>query len=185
MMGAHGFVRSAVFAAAASAGWLAWAVVVGPLIGVRSALTAYLVVLVALYVATLPDRARASRRAAISAGAGLLAVAIVFVARGPAELGIGLALVIGLVRSAVLCRAAPGRAVLTEVALLGGGLLFARALVGLSLLSVALAVWGFLLVQSFFFLIPGSMARETTGRQVDPFDDAHRRALAVLERDLI
>jgi hypothetical protein len=74
----------------------------------------------------------------------------------------------------------PRRAGAGELALLLGGLLFARFLAGPSLLSAALALWGFLLMQSFFFLVAGGRS-QATARDGDPFEQAHRRALALLE----
>ena len=42
-----------------------------------------------------------------------------------------------------------------EALLLFGGLALARQLIGPSMLSLVLAVWGFFLVQSVFFLVSG------------------------------
>jgi hypothetical protein len=69
-----------------------------------------------------------------------------------------------------------------EVALLVPGLLFARFLTGRALLSTAFAVWGFLLVQSFFFLVAGANAAAHRERRTDPFEEAYRRAVILLER---
>jgi hypothetical protein len=37
-------------------------------------------------------------------------------------------------------------------------------------------------VQSLFFLAPSSTVRMATGLLSDPFEEAHRRAMALLER---
>jgi hypothetical protein len=106
-------------------------------------------------------------------------VPIVAVARDTGELAIAFAAMLGIARSACLYPAAPARAVLRELVLLVGGLLFARFLIGAAVPSTALALWGFFLVQSCFFLIAGAPQRAPVG-QLDPFDEAHRRALNLL-----
>jgi len=113
---------------------------------------------------------------------GLVALGLSLVVTTIAELAIGLAVILGIARSTVLYRAAAARAVATEAVLLLGGLLFARFLAGASLLSTALALWGFLLVQSVFFLIGGVRARSAGAPHADPFEATYRRAVALLER---
>jgi hypothetical protein len=178
MIRCDGFGRSALFAAGAAAGWLAWAVAAGPVVGVWRALVLYLVATTALYVAALPHRAR---RVVIVLGVAIVALSVAACAGTTAGLAIALAAIVGLARSAFFYRAAPARAVLTELLLLVGGLLFARSLAGPSVPSIALALWGFLLVQSLFFLIPGARARSAAQHHPDPFDEAHRRTEALLE----
>jgi hypothetical protein len=75
--------------------------------------------------------------------------------------------------------------VVLEVGLVGGGLLLARFLAGPSLVAIMLAVWGFLLVQSFFFLVPGAREGARGTPQRDPFDAAHERARALLDGQAI
>ena len=55
----------------------------------------------------------------------------------------------------------PGRAVVLEAILLVGGLLFARFL-ATGALATAVGVWGFLLVQSCWFLVAGIATRACT-----------------------
>jgi hypothetical protein len=97
------------------------------------------------------------------------------------ELALCLAALIGAVRSGLLYRARPLRAILTEVALALGGLLFARLLLGPSALAAMLAIWGYFLVQSLFFLIPGARPGRGDDPVPDPFERAHARALALLD----
>jgi hypothetical protein len=174
------FVRSAVFAAVAAMGWLPWLLLVGPFLGAWSARSSYLVGVAALYVAGL-SRARAAR---VSLAMGTLAagVGLALVSRTSAEIALGLATLLGIVRSVFLYRALPARAVVTEVCLLGGGLLFARFLAGPSPASTGFALWGFLLVQSLFFLAPAGRTPTAGDRRADPFEEAYRSALALLER---
>ena len=137
----------------------------------------YLVAATVSYIAGLsPSRHRALGAALAAAAAALVMVVI---APGTAELAIGLAAALGVARGALLYPAAPGRAVAREFVLLAGGLLFARFLISTSVPSTALALWGFFLVQSCFFLIAGG-AQRAPARPPDPFDEAHRRALNLL-----
>jgi len=158
------FGRSAAFAACAALGWTPWVLLGGPR-------AFYLVGVTAVYVAGLGGPVAATLTAV--AGGALLLVG------DAAVLCVGLAVVLAVARSAFLYRAAPARAVVVETALAGGGLVFAR-LLG----TPSLAIWGFFLVQSFFFLVGGVRARETATGHSDPFEAAHARAMEVLERSL-
>lgn len=171
------FGRGAVFAALAGLGIIPWLVVAGPLLGMRLGLAVYLVALTATAISVMAP----SRRRGLGAGvvAALLGSCLALVTRTLPELAFGLAVLFGTARGAFLYQLRPARAVAIEVVLVGGGLLFARFLAGPSLVSIGLSVWGFLLVQSFFFLVGG--VRERTVQQKDPFDAAHDRARALLD----
>ena len=170
------FARGVAFAALAAATWLPWAVLVGPVIGLRSALAFYLVGATAAYVYSLSPRAGSRAVAGVLVFAAASAAA--FVAQTASELAVGLAVIVGVAR-VVLHPAAPARTIVREAVLLVAGLLLARLLAGPSLASIALAVWAFLLVQSFFFL--GGGRRPLLRAQGDAFEEARRRALALLE----
>lgn len=179
MMRCDTFGRSALFGAVAAAGCLPWALLVSPLIGAWNAQALYLAGATTLYIAALAvPRRRAFTAAAVAA---LAAAVAVLAARSTTELVIGLAAILGIARSGFLYRAAPARAAVTEVVLLAGGLWLARFLAGAWAPFTWLALWGFLLVQSLFFLIAGVQARAAQ-RDPDPFEEAHRRAVALLER---
>jgi len=172
------FGRSATFAAVAAGGWVPWALVVGAILGVWNAGALYLIGLVTCYVAGLcPQGTR--RMAAVT---GLAALALACAAGSIIELCIGLAVLLGIARSGFLYRTAPACAVLTEAVLLVGGLLFARFLGGPSLASTTLAIWGFLLVQSVFFLVAGGRARKVGARHGDGFEEVYRLATTLLDR---
>ena len=173
------FGRSALFAAVAAAGWIAWAVVTVPLFGSWTARTMALVGTTALYVAGLSRQG--TRRVVAGVAAGLVGTGLAVLAHTTAELAIGLCAVLGVARSGMFYRATCARAATTEAALLIGGLLFARFLAGGSLLSTASALWGFLLVQSTFFLFVGVQVQMRTDRHPDAFDEAHKRAITLLE----
>lgn len=183
MMRCDSFTRSAIFAALAAAAWLPWVALTAPWMGVPDARTLYLLGVAVLYVAALAAGSVARHRLSrpglvLVAGLGGLGVALA--AAGTAELALGLAGLIGLARSGFLYRAAPARAALVEVALLGGGLVFARLLAAGAPAATAVGVWSFLLVQSLYFLVPGR-APHAAPPASDPFEEAHRRALALLE----
>lgn len=178
-MGWNTFGRSTVFAALAGCGVIPWLVLAGPLLGMRRALTLYLVTLTATAVAGFAP----SLRRGLGAGVvvGVLGACLAVATRSLPELALGLAVVLATTRGAFLYRRPSSRAVAIEVALIASGLLFARFLAGPSLVSITLAVWGFLLVQSCFFLVPGARPSERTVAQSDPFDAAHARAYALLD----
>jgi len=178
-MRANGFGRGVVFAAVAAAGSAAWLLCAAPLLGGRRAFGLWLVGLSAGYVGGLAERVRERVGAALLAG--VVGLGLLAVVPGNRELVPALAVVIAVARSVFLFRAAPARAVVVEGLLLIGSLGFAAALGGPSLRGIVLGTWGFFLVQSFFFLIPGGRSRPSVGR-VDPFAAAHARASALLER---
>jgi hypothetical protein len=89
------------------------------------------------------------------------------------------AAIVAGIRSGLLYRARPLRAWAAEAGLGVGGLGLAQLLSGGSLVSISLAVWGYFLVQSVFFLIGGVTARRPEG-PIDPFDRARAQLLALL-----
>jgi len=170
------FVRGLLLAAATALGWPPWALCVAPLIGYSAASRLYLAAVTTLWtVATTPSR---QRRLPLAVLAGTAALAVAILARGAGELAVGLAAVVGLAR--VTPQRGEARALMAEILLLGGGLLFARFLAAPSLLSLSLALWGFLLVQSLYFLA-GATQRGIPASHTDPFEEAHRRAMALIE----
>jgi hypothetical protein len=180
MMRWDSFGRSAAFAACAALLWIPWLLVVGPVAGPWTARALYLVGATAAYVAGLGGRvARGLPAAVLAAGAGCV---IAVVARDAATLSVGLAVVLAVARSAFLYRAAPARAVAIETVLAGGGLVFARLLGTRSALGMLLPIWGFFLVQSFFFLVGGVDVRRPASAHPDPFEAARARAMEILER---
>jgi hypothetical protein len=174
----NSFPGGVAFAAVAALGWMPWLLVAGPLLGLAGARVVYLIAVAAFYVAGLSSRR--TRRLTAALGAVAAGVALAFIARSTNEVVLGLAGVIGIVRSGFLHRRAPAQAVALEVCLLGGGLVLARFLAGIAPPATAFAVWGFLLVQSFFFLGGGDRAGRVRASHVDPFEEAFRRATQLL-----
>jgi hypothetical protein len=169
--------RSIVFAALAAVVWVPWAMFAGPFIGVWAARALYLIGVLVLYVSGLTRPGL--NRLRVPVLAGLAGGGVALVAGSTTALVIGLAVVLGVVRSAFVYPTAASRAVVREAILLAGGLLLARLLTGTPLMtSTGLALWGFLLVQSFFFLLPRDRPAATL--QPDSFEEAYRRALSLL-----
>ena len=171
--------RSALFAAAAGVGVAAWILAAEPVLGGRRALTLALALLPAIYLGGLAPRGAV--RLGVTAAATVLGAILALAGATFGELALALGVLLGALRSGVVYRVHPGRALLAEVVFVGGGLVFARFLAGPSALSIGLAVWGFFLVQSAFFLIGGT--RERSSAERDPFDDTLRRATAILDGD--
>jgi len=172
------FGTSALFAAIAGCGLMPWLLVGAPLLGVRGALSFYLVTVAAAYVIAIAPSAHRGRQAALLVGG--LGAGLAVVTHAIPELALGLGVLLALARSGLLYRSASARAVSAEVVLVAGGLLFAGFLVGSSLLSVTVALWGFLLVQSTFFLAGGARPRLPDPPCRDPFDAACERADTLL-----
>lgn len=176
-MRAHGFGATLVFGAVASAGLLAGAWLLVPPLSGATFLGLYLVATVCAYATALaPDPRRGAASFALAAALG---AAVLALAGRPSEVAIGAALVLAVCRSGFLYRSRPLRALALEVALAGGGLALARFLATGGLAGAALALWGFFVVQSGFFLAGGVRPRRAQP-EGDPFDEARARLLVLL-----
>jgi hypothetical protein len=176
---ARPFVRSLFFAAAAAGALLVGTPLLAPLCGDRAALR-FLILsgVVAYAAAAAPSRGRAAQACALAACAGALLLALPL---GLHVHALGAAALLGVCRSGVLYRSRPARTALLEITLLGAGLALAAFLAGGTLLRLALACWGFWLVQSAYFAVGGVAARPDDSTQEDPFERARARILALLE----
>ncbi len=171
--------RTLAYGVVAALASIPWTMILGPFVGRSWALAGFCLAAAALYAAILaPTRARG---AAVAAAAGLAAAVVAILATRPSEAILGAALILTVARGGFLYRGKPARTLLIEGILILGGLLFARALAGPTLLGAAFAVWAFFLVQSLFFLAGGVRERESDEPQVDPFERARKRALALME----
>ena len=115
------FGRSAAFAAVAALVWMPWAMLAAPFLGIPAARALYLVAVAALYCGGLAKST--PRRASTSVLVGIVGCVLALVARGTPELCLALAVALGVVRSGLVHRTAPARAVALEAGLLLGGLL--------------------------------------------------------------
>ena len=177
--GRNGFTRSVTFAAVAAIAVLPWLAVARAVTGPDTALATYLVAANAAYIAVIAPSGR--RRLTVFALAAVIGCLLAIASRSWGELALGLAIVLAVARSGFLYRLAPIRGAAVELVLAGGGLLFARFLAVPSLRGLVLALWGYLLVQSVYFLVGGLRARLSAGERRDPFAHAYARALELLD----
>jgi hypothetical protein len=168
-----------VFGAVAALGSVAYLVAMRPWLGASLALSSYCVATVVLYiVAIAPNWSRGIR---IGLLAGALGAATLAFAPSATVAVLGASVLLGLMRSGFVFRARPGRALLIELGLLAGGLLLANALAGTGSLGLAMAIWGFFLVQSGYFLLGGIGERSESEPDIDPFEQASVRAIRLME----
>jgi hypothetical protein len=172
------FGGSLLFAALAAAGMLALEILLVPL-HLPAVLACYVAAVAATYVVAIaPHRASGL---AVGALAALFEVVLLLLPLDFGQTALGAALVVAVCRSAILYRARPLRALLLESALLAGGLGLAHFLAAGGAASLALGLWGYLLVQSVFFLAGGVTARFGNDARVDPFERARAGLLALLD----
>jgi hypothetical protein len=178
----HGFLPSALFAALAAIAYPVWSVLTDSILGAGLAISLYLVAGTTLYVGGCSPRW--TRGLAAGTVAGFLGMLLLIVATRPGEVAIGCALILGVCRSTIVGRSRPTRGLAVEAVLLVGGLLFARFLMFTGPFGAALSIWGFLLVQSLFFLIRGSEERRPETPDLDPFEQSRTRALALIDDEV-
>lgn len=170
-----GFGGTLLFGALAAA-----SVLVAAALGLSGGLFALqLLVIACLYAVGLAvPNARGAR---VALPAALLAGGLWLVTSSVLQAALGAALLVAVVRSVLVYRAPRLRALVAEVVLLGGGLALARGLLGPTPGSWALAVWGFFLVQSVYFWLPGLAEAVPARAPEDAFVQARRRLLRLLE----
>lgn len=174
----NSFSRTLWFAALVAVGLPAAVLALAPGLGGRTALSLYIAASAGLYlVGCAPGRGAGLRAAIPVAAAGGL---IPLLAATPEQAAALSAAMIGVCRSGFLYRSRPGRALLLELMLALLGLGAAHLLWGPGLLAPALAIWGYYLVQSVFFLIGGVQVRRRVA-EGDPFELARSRLLQLLE----
>jgi hypothetical protein len=173
------FMRGLVFALIAGLGAMFWLVITGPTLGYARAAALYGIGLLPGYALIVAPTLRIGLGAFLLAGVLVLPIAIFD--PGP-RIAFALApFVLGIVRSAILFPRPLGRALFLELCVSGSALALAASFHDASVVGMTFAVWAFWLVQASFALAPGDSqpACEEVG---DPFEVAHARALAVLER---
>lgn len=173
----NGFLGTLLFGALAAASVLATGFL--PLPG---GLGVHLLLLACVYAIGLAPSAAGGARAALPIS--VLALGVWLASEHVAQVALGAALLVAVGRSVIVYRAPALRGLALESILIGAGLGLARGLLGPGVGSLALAVWGFFLVQSLYFWIPGIRTQDAVERDADPFERARRRLLRVLEEDL-
>jgi len=172
------FCRSLIFAALAAALYLPVAVFVPMILGWKLTMFGYVAFVTGAYVAGIaPTLSRGVRLGAL---ASILVLVGSLWVRGPWSLFVAATIAIAVCRAGFLYTSKPGRALLAEVVIGTGALWLAEHLLTSVGAGVALALWGFFLVQSCYFLI-GAIQPRVQKPDIDPFEAAHQRALAILE----
>ncbi len=167
-----------MFAAIAGLATVAYSLIAPPLFGFGTAWLWWCLFLTVSYlVAIAPSLGRGLRIGMLS---GVIGVAICLLAPGNAAALLGVTMVLGLMRSGFLFPRRLARAVSVELGLAGVAGLLAGSLASPSSLSLGIAVWGFFLVQSLFFVIGGLEVRRFSLTE-DPFEKARREAMRVME----
>jgi hypothetical protein len=179
-MNEHGFARTIAAGVAAAVSLVFVQHLAAAWMGPASVATLHGAGCLILYTAWLaPSRRAAFRNTALAlAGAALVLV----VADSLETRWLGLALLLAFLRSGLHPSMRPARAVVVEVGLLGGGLAMAGWLAGAGWFGQALGLWGYALVQSLYFLVPGRGRPDCQPAcDGDPFDRARERLIHLLD----
>jgi len=172
-----GFGRTLVFGALAAVALPATLVLGAPLFGVAATLRGFVVAIAVAYVLVLA-RDVTGRVAAVAAAAALAGI-LLLLPLGLAATAVGAAGLVALCRSGLLHRGGVLRALAVEGGLAAAALAVAGLLAGRGAVSLALAVWGFFVVQSAFFLVGRGEAGRADAAP-DPFEQARARLLRLL-----
>jgi hypothetical protein len=173
------FAGSLIVAAASALGAIPYLMVARPILGATTAWSTCCVAITVCYLISIaPNPARGIR---IGLLAGVFGLGIVVFSPSFSVTALGCAVLLGVIRSGFVFRAEPARALLIEGGLLAGGLALANVLSGVGVLSIAMAVWGFFLVQSLFFLLGGVGRRAEREEGIDPFERAYKQAVGLMD----
>jgi hypothetical protein len=180
MLRLDSFARSLVFAALAAAGLPVAVTFAGALIGAEGAARLYLIAGAGIYaVALCHDRSRRVAALAFAAFAGAVLALLPLDLRATA---VGAAGIVAFVRGIVLAEGRTLRALAIEAVFAAAGLAAAAHFARGGLFALCLALWGYFLVQSGWFLIGGRAAGAGEPAR-DPFDRARARLERLLEDD--
>jgi len=175
-----GFGHSLAFAACAAAGLSVAVTFGGPIFGDTAAARLYLIAAAGIYPAGLsPDRSRRVAALALAALAGGVLALLPLDLRATA---VGAAGIVAFARGVLLAEKRDLRALAIEAVLGVAGLAAAAHFARGGLFALCLALWGYFLVQSGYFLI-GRRADRSDETARDPFDRARERLARLLEND--
>jgi hypothetical protein len=171
-------MRGLVFALIAGLGVMFWLLLAGPVLGYARAAALYGLGLLPWYALSVAPTLRLGATAFLLAA--VLVVPAAFFDPGPRLVLALTPFVLGIVRSAMLFPRPFARALFLELCVSALALCLAAFFHDASVVGTTFAVWAFWLVQAGFALGPGEPQR---GREdPDPFEAAHARALAMLDR---
>ena len=175
------FGSSLAFAALAAAGLPVAVTFAGALFGGEAAARLYVIAAAGLYAIGLcPDR---SRRVAALAFCALVGMILALLPLGLRDTAIGAAGLVAFTRGILLPDSRNLRALAIEAVLGTAGLAVAAWFARGGLLALCLAIWGYFLVQSGYFLFGARGA--DAGEAADPFDRARVRLQRLLEDDRV
>ncbi|TMA33643.1 MAG: hypothetical protein E6J87_09610 [Deltaproteobacteria bacterium] len=176
------FGSSLAFAALAAAGLPVAVTFGGALFGSEGAARLYAIAAAGAYAVGLcPDR---SRRVAALAFVALAGVILALLPLDLRSTAVGAAGIVAFARGFVLPNPHTLRALAVEAAFGAAGLAAASHFARGGLLALCLALWGYFLVQSGYFLI-GARGPGAGEAALDPFDRARAQLLRLLEDDPI
>lgn len=178
------FGGSVIFAAVAALALPFDVLALSPWLGHASALSLHLLLTAIGYLLWLAPTRQHGLGAAAMGGVGILALWWLGPAQYPLATSwhaLSCAFVLALVRSVHYFRARPMRALALELVLGLLGACLVALLAGSTLPSQAAALWGYLLVQSLYTLVPGARIRWSTDGARDPFERASARLRRLLD----
>ena len=179
-MTVRSFGGTLAFGIAAGVGFPGFAVLSSPLVGTHTALWLWIALGAIAYSALLGQSWR--ERIAGAFIATLFLIPTAFLTDEIAGIAMGAALAVAIARSRLLGTHQIARTVAVEALLAAFGFAFVTALHGPGWFPISLAIWGWFLVQSLYFLIGGLMSEPAPG-DIDPFDLAHEQVSRILEQD--
>ena len=177
------FTKTLAFGAAAAISLPLTVLALAPWIGSQHAFAFHAVAATGGYLAILSVGGRRQLRLGSAAAVlGLVGLgALVWgLSDSPANLVLLLGLEVALVRSGLLFRRRLARTWVIETFVGLGAAATAAFLFTPGLLGSALAIWGWFVVQSFYFPL-GGLSRRTKPARGDPFDEASRSLEEILE----
>ena len=166
------------FGLAAGIGFPGFALLAAPFLGAPTALNLWLALGAISYSALLGRNWRERITGAFLAAVFVVPAALL--AHGTASLAMGAALAIAIVRTHQLGTGRLARMIALEGMLAVLGFAFVTALSGPGWVAASLAIWGWFLVQSLYFLVGGLVAQGADA-DVDRFDLAAREVARILE----
>lgn len=174
-----GMGRTLGFGLVAALAVIPWQLVLGSVWAQSATFAAYALLCACAFPLAIAPNLRAAFGACVASAA--LSAAAWLVSPAPSASLLAAALIVALTR--MLCyRAQPARALALELALLVLSLGAARLFGGHGPFGLALGMWAYFLVQSAYFLFLRPEPRNAEPTQLDAFDEAHHRALALIER---
>ena len=180
MLRLDSFAGSLVFAALAAAGLPVAVTFGGALFGAEAAVRLYAIGAAGAYaIALCPDRSRRVAALAFAAFAGAILALLPLDLRDTA---IGAAGIVAFARGVLLAQGRTLRALAIEIVFAAAGLAAAAHFARGGLFALCLAIWGYFLVQSGWFLI-GGHGTGAAERERDPFERARTRLQRLLEDD--